>query len=208
MMTVRNIEKRRQLAQIVYDKYGILTEDQRRELDHEVGAAFGGYETAMKDIAQIVVDNEQSPSDTLGKIKAFITQQLNGMATKNIFRFTEVPTTDMQEYINTMVRDELIRKGNSQDDAAAICRSFIEYPALRENIICRYGLGTIRICEHCGRPMREGYLVNDINSFCGRECTKAALLSPEGGWTEETFNKHLAHAGEEDSVIRRTQWGG
>jgi hypothetical protein len=56
--------------------------------------------------------------------------------------------------------------------------------------------------------MNEGYLVNDFNTYCSEECAKAALLSPEGGWTEETFNEHLAHADEEDSVIYWTQWEG
>lgn len=207
-MTVRNIEKRRELAQTVYDRYGNLTEEERRNLDHEVGAAFCGYETAMSDIAQIIVDSEASPAGALENIRAFITKQLNGGATKNLFRFTEVPTTDMQHYINTTVKDELVRKGHGEGEAAAICRSFIEYPALRENTIGRYGLDTISICGHCGRPMNEGYLVNDMWAFCSEECTRAALLSPEYGWTEETVGEHLSHAGEEDGVICRKKWEG
>lgn len=208
MITLRNIDKRRELQQRVYDNYGSLTEDQRRELDHEVGAAFTGYELAIRDIAQIIVDNKQTPDTMMDSIKNFIMEQLNGKATKNIFRFSELPTTGMQGYINSTVKEELIRKGHSEDEAAQICRSFIEYPALRESIIERNDLDSIRICEHCGAPMNEGYLVNDFNTYCSEECARAALLSPEGGWTEETFNEHLAHADEEDSVIYWTQWEG
>ena len=208
MITLRNIDKRRELQQRVYDNYGSLTEDQRRELDHEVGAAFTGYELAIRDIAQIIVDNKQTPDTMLDSIKNFIMEQLNGKATKNLFRFSELPTTDMQGYINSTVKEELVRKGHSEDEAAQICRSFIEYPSLRESIIERNDLDSIRICEHCGAPMNEGYLVNDFNTYCSEECARAALLSPEGGWTEETFNEHLAHADEEDSVIYWTQWEG
>lgn len=209
MITLRNIDKRRELQQRVYDNYGSLTEDQRWELDHEVGAAFTGYELAIRDIAQIIVDNnKQTPDTMLDSIKNFIMEQLNGKATKNLFRFSELPTTGMQGYVNSTVKEELVRKGHSEDEAAQICRSFIEYPALRESIIERNDLESIRICEHCGAPMNEGYLVNDFNTYCSEECARAALLSPEGGWTEETFNEHLAHADEEDSVIYWTQWEG
>lgn len=208
MITLRNINKRRELQQRVYDNYGSLTEDQRRELDHEVGAAFTGYELAIRDIAQIIVDNKQTSDTMMDNIKNFIMEQLNGKATKNIFRFSELPTTGMQGYINSTVKEELVRKGHSEDEAAQICRSFIEYPALRESIIERNDLDSIRICEHCGAPMNEGYLVNDFNTYCSEECARAALLSPEGGWTEDTFNEHLAHADEEDSVIYWTQWEG
>ena len=208
MITLRNIDKRRELQQRVYDNYGSLTEDQRRELDHEVGAAFTGYELAIRDIAQIIVDKKQTPDTMMDSIKNFIMEQLNGKATKNIFRFSELPTTDMQGYINSTVKEELVRKGHSEDEAAQICRSFIEYPSLRESIIERNDLDSIRICEHCGAPMNEGYLVNDMWTFCSEECARAALLSPEYGWTEETFNNHLAHADEEDSVIYWTQWEG
>lgn len=208
MITLRNINKRRELQQRVYDNYGSLTEDQRRELDHEVGAAFTGYELAIRDIAQIIADNKQTPVTMMDSIKNFIMEQLNGKATKNIFRFSELPTTGMQGYINSTVKEELVRKGHNEDEAAQICRSFIEYPTLRESIIERNNLDSIRICEHCGAPMNEGYLVNDMWTFCSEECARAALLSPEGGWTEETFNEHLAHADEEDSVIYWTQWEG
>ena len=208
MITLRNIDKRRELQQRVYDNYGSLTEDQRRELDHEVGAAFTGYELAIRDIAQIIVDNKQTPDTMMDSIKNFIMEQLNGKATKNIFRFSELPTTGMQGYINSTVKEELVRKGHSEDEAEQICKSFIEYPALRESIIERNDLDSIRICEHCGAPMNEGYLVNDMWTFCSEECARAALLSPEYGWTEETFNSHLAHADEEDSVIYWTQWEG
>ena len=208
MITLRNIDKRRELQQRVYDNYGSLTEDQRRELDHEVGAAFTGYELAIRDIAQIIVDNKQTLDTMMDSIKNFIIEQLNGKATKNLFRFSELPTTDMQGYINSTVKEELVRKGHSEDEATQICRSFIEYPSLRESIIERNDLDSIRICEHCGAPMNEGYLVNDMWTFCSEECARAALLSPEYGWTEETFNNHLAHANEEDSVIYWTQWEG
>ena len=203
MTTLRNISKRKELAQQVYDNYSPLTEEERKELDREVGSAYMGYQTALGDIIQLIVDGK-----TIEDIKAFIANQLNGKATKNPFRFTEITTTQMQEYINTTVKNELIKMGNSEEKASQICKSFIDYPQLRESIIDSNGLKNIRVCEHCGAPMNEGYLVNDMWTFCSEECTRAALLSPEYGWTEETFNNHLAHADEENNVIYKTQWEG
>lgn len=211
MITLKNINKRRELQQIIFNSYTTLTDKEKEILDHEVGAAFRGYETAMRDIIQLLVNGDKGKwgdKTTILCIKEYILEQLNGKTTKNIFRFSEVPSTQMQGYINSTVKNELVRKEHSEDEAEHICKSFIEYPTLRESIIERNELDSIRICEHCGAPMNEGYLVNDFNTYCSEECVKAALLSPEGGWTEEIFNEHLAHADEEDSVIYWTQWEG
>lgn len=211
MITLRNIDKRRELQEDVYNNYTNLTEDERRELNNEVGAAYRGYETAMRDIIQLLVNGDKGRWDaetTILCIKKYILEQLNGKATKNIFRFSEVPSTRMQGYIYSVMKDELVNKGHNKDEAEQICRSFIEYPALRESIIERNNLDSIRVCEHCGAPMNEGYLVNDLNTYCSEECAKAALLSPEGGWTEEIFNEHLTQAGKENSAICWKQWEG
>lgn len=211
MITLRNIDKRRELQQGVYNNYANLTDEERRGLENEVWAAIRGYENAMRDIIQLLVNGDRGKwgaDTTLLCIKNYILEQLNSKATKNIFRFSEFPSTQMQGYINVTVKNELVRKGHSENEAEQICKSFIEYPALRENIIEHNELDSIRVCEHCGAPMNEGYLVNDMWTFCSEECAKAALLSPEYGWTEETFNECLAHAEEEDSVIYWTQWEG
>lgn len=201
MTTLRNISKRKELAQQVYDNYSPLTEEERKELDREVGSTYMGYQTALGDIIQLIVDGK-----TIEDIKAFIANQLNGKATKNLFRFSEVPTTDMQKYINTTVKNELIRKGKDIKDATAICRSFIEYPALREGIIEREELDSIRICEHCGAPMHEGYLVNDFDTYCSEACARASIS--EIGWTVQEFYENLAYAEDENSCIYWTQWEG
>lgn len=203
MTTLRNISKRKELAQQVYDNYSTLTEEERKELDHEVGSAYMGYQTALGDIIQLIVDGK-----TIEDIKAFIADQLNGKATKNPFRFTEITTTQMQEYINTTVRDELKNKGYSEKEAAQICKSFIEYPQLRDSIIESNGLNTIRICKNCGKPICEGFLVNDSDAYCSEKCVRKALLSPEGGWTEDTLNNHLSYADEENGAISKTKWEG
>ena len=203
MTTLRNISKRKELAQQVYDNYSPLTEEERKELDHEVGSAYMGYQTALGDIIQLIVDGK-----TIEDIKDFIADQLNGKTTRNPFRFSEITTTRMQEYINTTVKDELKNKGYSEKEAAQICKSFIEYPQLRESIIESNGLNTIRICKNCGRPICEGYLVNDSDAYCSEECVREALLSPEGGWTKNTLNNHLSHADEENGAISKTKWEG
>lgn len=209
MITLRNIEKRRELQQNVYKQYRPLTEEECREHDNEVGAAFRGYETAMRDIIQLIVNGDRGKWDADTKllcIKDYIIAQLNGKATKNIFRFSEVPSTQMLGYIDSTVKNELIQKGHSNEEAEQICKSFIEYPALRESIIERDELDSIRICEHCGAPMNEGYLVNDFDTYCSEECARAATA--EMGWTKEQFEQHLANADNEDSCVYWTQWEG
>ena len=59
MITLRNINKRRELQEDVYNNYTNLTEDERRELNNEVGAAYRGYETAMRDIIQLLVNGDK-----------------------------------------------------------------------------------------------------------------------------------------------------
>ena len=39
-----------------------------------------------------------------------------------------------------------------------------------DDIIGEYGLGNVRVCEHCHHPMDEGWLVDDIRTFCSDEC--------------------------------------
>ena len=201
MVTVRNIEKRRELQQLVYNGYGHLTEEELHELDNEVGAAFRGYETAMKDFIQLIVDGK-----SIEDIKVFVCEQLNGKATKHIFRFSEIPNTQMLNYLRTTVKEELIRKRCNKDDAETYIDTFINYPETRQDLIDEWELDSIRICEHCGTPMCEGYLVNDFDTYCSEECARAATT--EMGWTKEVFDKHLANADNEDSCIYWTQWEG
>ena len=135
MITLRNIDKRRKLQQDVYNNYGTLTEEECRELNHEVGAAFRGYETAMRDIIQILVNGDKGKwgaDTTILCIKNYILEQLNGKATKNIFRFSEVPSTQMQGYINSTVKNELVHKGHSEDEAEQIRNSLIKYTERRD----------------------------------------------------------------------------
>ena len=91
-MTLKNIAKRKELAQMVYDNYSPMTEEERKELDHEVGSAYMGYQKALSDIAQLIVDGK-----TIEDIKTFIAEQLNGKTSKNPFRFSEITTTRMNE---------------------------------------------------------------------------------------------------------------
>ena len=67
-----NIDKRKKLAQMVYNGYGEhlgiqLTCEDKKELENKVGAAFNGYELAMKDIEKLIDENK-----TLQEIKQFI----------------------------------------------------------------------------------------------------------------------------------------
>ena len=160
MVTIRNIKKRRQLAEAVYKNYNNLTEEKKQELGNEVMAAIHGYEMAMQDIIQIIVDDKNI--DDICAIKNYICEQLNGKATRDLFKFTEVCNNQMKDYINSVVLNELTDKGKTGKEAKAICESFINYPSLRKTIIEQHNLSTIRICEHCGAPVCE----NDECEIC------------------------------------------
>jgi len=147
MRTIRNIAKRKELAEEIYKKYNALTKQERDELNHEVGAALDGYETAMHDIIRLIADG-----GTLESIMEFITLQLNGTTKRNPFRFSDVPGRLMREYIHTTVKEELmtsqLNKGKMTDEEAEIiCNNLIEYPWLRRSIIKDYQLQSVCVKE-------------------------------------------------------------
>ena len=158
MRTIRNIAKRKELAEGIYKKYDALTKQERDELNHEVGAALDGYETAMHDIVRLITDG-----GTLETIMEFITLQMNGKTTRNLFRFSDVPGQLMREYINTTVREELMNtklngKNMTEVEAEIICYNLIEFPYLRRSIIKDYHLRSIRVkeAENGGCVLKKG----------------------------------------------------
>lgn len=203
---IRNIEKRKQLAQMVYDKYTskMPGEDfDTDELEDEVLTSFHGYTEGLLDVVQLMVDGK-----SIKDIKDFIMEQMNGKGMDKPFRITECPNTMLVDYIRTTVKDELVRsgrmeKGREEAQAKSICELFIDNPAIREHLIESYNLESIRICEHCGAPMFEGYLVDDFNTYCGEECVKQGK-----GWSDEVFEEKISHAEEEDAPIYWTMWEG
>lgn len=200
---IRNIEKRKELQQMVYDRYTPnLTEDEKKELENEVGAAFYAYHMALEDIVQIIVDGNND-GETLTATKNFIKEQFNGKAGSNLFHFSECPTTQMKEYIRTTVKEELMRKGESETDALLICNAFINFPSVRESIIEKKEIDSIRICEHCGKPMHEGYLKDDYDTYCSEECVKEHYHM-----TDEELEEMVSHADENDAPLFWTTWEG
>lgn len=207
MEFIMNIDKRKELAEIVYQGYGGLEDGEKKEYENEVGAAIKGYTTAMRDIAQILVNGDcglWGTDSTIGVLKNYILSQMNGkMKAGNIFRFAEMPSTTMLGYIQTTVKAELIRHRCNKDDAEDIIKVFIENPTERQDIIDEWELETIRICEHCGRLMYEGYLVDDCECFCSKDCVKE-----DKGWSEAEFNEEIANADSDNATIYWTKWEG
>ena len=72
---IKNLIKRQELAQMVYNRYGDnqegcnLTKDEKKELEHHVGVAFDAYELALKEIATLIADDK-----TTEDIMQFITE--------------------------------------------------------------------------------------------------------------------------------------
>lgn len=44
-----------------------------------------------------------------------------------------------------------------------------------DDIITEHELDNVRVCEHCHRLMDEGWLVDDIRTFCSDECLQSAF---------------------------------
>jgi len=195
------MDKRKELAQMVYDKYTPnLTNDEKKELENEVYSSINGYEKALLDITQLIVDGKDN-NEIVTSVKDYILHQLNGKSDKDLFRFSEFPTTEMRNYINSTVRDELIQKGENEKDVAAICGAFINYPSSRQSIIDRFDLDSIRICEHCGRLMHEGYLKDEYYTYCSEECVKEAC-----NLSDEEFFEMVSHAEEDNAPLFWTEW--
>lgn len=176
---IKNIEKRKQLQQMVYDNYGQLTAEEKKDLDMEVGAAYQGYQQCLADICQIIADGREN-SETLNNIVKFITEQYNGRATRNLFRISEVIPTDIQVLIRENMKKQLIgsglmKQGMEEEEADAVCDSFIRYPSTRQSIIDRYGIQGFTVCTYCGKvfthlPMTRADQDGKISRFCSEEC--------------------------------------
>ena len=82
--TIRIKEKRKELAEMVYNNYGGLTEEEKPDYDHEVGAAFQGYVKALQDIEKVIdyasVCNYQFP---LLHVRDFIDRMLGRKKSDN-----------------------------------------------------------------------------------------------------------------------------
>lgn len=69
---IRNISKRRELAEMIYERYVDLTPEDKEELEDEIGGAFIGYEKALNEIRDLI----ESGDDTFS-IMCFIKTQIS-----------------------------------------------------------------------------------------------------------------------------------
>lgn len=119
---------------------------------------------------------------------------------------------DIQRHLNTVVRRELERRLRKQADFTGapqsvidemldrLCHELLEGEhGVKDNIICHYGLESIRLCDQCGKLMHKGYVVDGCEVFCCRECIEERHGKKK---TEEI----LATCGDEDSETYWTQW--
>lgn len=114
--------------------------------------------------------------------------------------YTENLDNEIKQYIRKEVKEELIRNRCNKDDAERIVEMFISNPETREDIIDEWDLNTIRVCGVCGKPMHEGWLLNEFDSICSDEC-----ICKSQGWSAEDLKK-LAE--EESNDLYWTEWEG
>lgn len=117
--------------------------------------------------------------------------------------FKKALNDNIKNYILTAVKDELVTLGCGETEAQKIVTEFIDNPESREDIIDQWELGSIRLCEHCGQPMHEGYLYSDSEPYCSESCVKE-----EKKWDDDVFNSYIEDAEDDDALIYWTSWEG
>ena len=71
----------------------------------------------------------------------------------------------------------------------------------RNEIISKYELDSVRVCQECGELMDDGYLVeSSSDTYCSVECLKSAM-----GWTDEDYEKWSEEWSDNDDIFW-TQW--
>lgn len=70
-----------------------------------------------------------------------------------------------------------------------------------EDVICEYGIETVRECTHCHELMNEGWIFHDYETFCSDECLMCEHPDVDIKYLKE-------HASDEDSVAYWTAWEG
>lgn len=54
---IKSLNKRKAIAEMIYNQYVALTEEEKTLHEDEVGAAFKGYELAIKDVCEFIKNN-------------------------------------------------------------------------------------------------------------------------------------------------------
>jgi len=69
-----------------------------------------------------------------------------------------------------------------------------------DDVITDYNVESVRVCRHCHKLMNEGWLVEDIETYCSDECFLAAC--PE--MTQEDIN--ALDTDDENTIAYWTAW--
>ena len=83
------------------------------------------------------------------------------------------PTYTQEEYGNVL---SIVSEYYDENDPDAYdCYSieeFIYSPDIeaKEDFIEDNEIETLRVCQHCGKFMNEGYIYNDFETYCSDEC--------------------------------------
>lgn len=70
-----------------------------------------------------------------------------------------------------------------------------------EDVICEYGIESVRECGYCHRLMDEGWLYHGYETFCSSRCLMMAHQ-------EEDVADLRLHACDDDSDTYWTRWEG
>lgn len=69
------------------------------------------------------------------------------------------------------------------------------------DIICQCGIESVRVCDNCGKLMREGWLYVSFETYCSDACLAAAH-------PEENLKELQRQAADDESETYWTAWEG
>jgi len=85
-----------------------------------------------------------------------------------------------------------------------LCALFVEELRKRgalEDVICEYGIETLRECTHCHTLMSEGWIYHGYETYCSDECMLAEH-------PDEDIDSLNYHASDDASDTYWTKWEG
>lgn len=88
-----------------------------------------------------------------------------------------------------------------QEELASLLVEELRKRNALEEVVCDYGIETVRECNGCHRLMDEGWIFRGFETFCSDECLMAAH-------PEEDLTRLRQEANTDDSDSYWTRWEG
>lgn len=97
--------------------------------------------------------------------------------------------------------NKVVMKSMNQSNLEHLLIEELRYRGALEDIICEYGIETVRVCENCGKLMSEGWIFVGIETYCSDDCLMQAHH-------EVNLKELKRQAQVDDSETYWTKWEG